>query len=295
MLSAELANLFLRARRHTLDSRQGHRRDDEFHRGPQPSRRCAFAPPRAFPLRSPRAFPTLPPAFRGNRPSPSKNDSPTAPSLPSRPDPTQDLAAVPTREGKMRRAGQLAKIVLDEFTGVLKMVPYGIRSRCHAQVAPDAGPAGGRRQHRARRPVRDARAVMDIYLPRGVSTTMPRAPSPRPSRDRSESPPPPPRDGQARWPSSTARVGGRSGSCAHGVQARGRGRGDVRRHVHPLPKGRADTMWPRSARYHGTSRTSTGCAQRATLPAQRGGAHMLHGAPQVRGRRTSRHHGVLRR
>ena len=80
---------------------------------------------------------------------------------------------VPTREGKMRRAGQLAKIVFDEFTGVLKMVPYGIRAmRTHKSLPDAANRAAKKDGVSIARDVRYAdapRAVMDIYLPRGVS------------------------------------------------------------------------------------------------------------------------------
>ena len=72
----------------------------------------------------------------------------------------------------MRRAGQLAKIVLDEFTGVLKMVPYGIRAMRTHRSLPDARAPAGRDGVSIARDVRYAdapRAVMDIYLPRGVS------------------------------------------------------------------------------------------------------------------------------
>ena len=72
----------------------------------------------------------------------------------------------------MRRAGQLAKIVLDEFTGVLKMVPYGIRAMRTHRSLPDARAPAGRDGVSIARDVRYAdapRAVMDIYLPGGVS------------------------------------------------------------------------------------------------------------------------------
>ena len=122
-----------------------------------------------FPARS-RPFPLT---FRGKTARQSK-ESLADRALPFRPcpDPTQDLAAVPTREGKMRRAGQLAKIVLDEFAGVLKMVPYGIRAMRAHRSLPDARAPAGRDGVSIARDVRYAdapRAVMDIYLPRGVS------------------------------------------------------------------------------------------------------------------------------
>ena len=80
----------------------------------------------------------------------------------------------------MRRAGQLAKIVLDEFTGVLKMVPYGIRAMRTHRSLPDARAPAGRDGVSIARDVRYAdapRAVMDIYLPRGVSTPKPQNPA----------------------------------------------------------------------------------------------------------------------
>ena len=49
-----------------------------------------------------------------------------------------DIAAVPTREGKLRRAAEIGKILVDEVTGVLKAIPYGIRALRQHRKLPDA-------------------------------------------------------------------------------------------------------------------------------------------------------------
>lgn len=87
-----------------------------------------------------------------------------------------DIAAVPTREGKLRRAAEIGKILVDEVTGVLKAIPYGIRALRQHKKLPDAlarsDDGAHVREVSIARNVRYAdspRAVMDVYLPRGVS------------------------------------------------------------------------------------------------------------------------------
>ena len=87
-----------------------------------------------------------------------------------------DIAAVPTREGKLRRAAEIGKILVDEVTGVLKAIPYGIRALRQHKKLPDAlarsDDGAHIREVSIARNVRYAdspRAVMDVYLPRGVS------------------------------------------------------------------------------------------------------------------------------
>jgi acetyl esterase/lipase len=87
-----------------------------------------------------------------------------------------DIAAVPTREGKLRRAAEIGKILVDEVTGVLKAIPYGIRALRQHKKLPDALARSNDETHvnevSIARNVRYAdspRAVMDVYLPRGVS------------------------------------------------------------------------------------------------------------------------------
>ena len=87
-----------------------------------------------------------------------------------------DIAAVPTREGKLRRAAEIGKILVDEVTGVLKAIPYGIRALRQHKKLPDALARSNDGAHvnevSIARNVRYAdspRAVMDVYLPRGVS------------------------------------------------------------------------------------------------------------------------------
>jgi acetyl esterase/lipase len=87
-----------------------------------------------------------------------------------------DIAAVPTREGKLRRAAEIGKILVDEVTGVLKAIPYGIRALRQHKKLPDALSKSNDKTHvnevSIARNVRYAdspRAVMDVYLPRGVS------------------------------------------------------------------------------------------------------------------------------
>ena len=88
---------------------------------------------------------------------------------------SQDIASVPTREGKLRRAGEIGKILVDELAGVLKVIPYGIRAMRQHKRLPDAvkgasldtGVSIARDVRFADAP----RAVMDIYLPPGVSLT----------------------------------------------------------------------------------------------------------------------------
>ena len=86
-----------------------------------------------------------------------------------------DLARVRTREGKMRRAAEIGKILVDEIRGVVSVIPYGIRAMRQHRRLPDAVSRG-----RADAPVgvsivRDVRyadaprAVMDVYLPAGVA------------------------------------------------------------------------------------------------------------------------------
>ena len=99
--------------------------------------------------------------------SPSRRVSPSPSS--------QDIASVPTREGKLRRAGEIGKILVDELAGVLKVIPYGIRAMRQHKRLPDAvkgasldtGVSIARNVRYADAP----RAVMDIYLPPGVSLT----------------------------------------------------------------------------------------------------------------------------
>ena len=75
-----------------------------------------------------------------------------------------------------------------------------------------------------------------------------------------------------------------------GVQARGRGRGDVRRDVHPLPESQSGYHVARSLRRHHLDARQRGQVRRRRgashlTRAQRGRAHMLHGvAAQVRRR-----------
>ena len=87
-----------------------------------------------------------------------------------------DIAAVPTREGKLRRAAEIGKILVDEVTGVLKPIPYGIRALRQHKKLPNAlarsDDGAHVREVSISRNVRYAdspRAVMDVYLPRGVS------------------------------------------------------------------------------------------------------------------------------
>ena len=87
-----------------------------------------------------------------------------------------DIAAVPTREGKLRRAAEIGKILVDEVTGVLKAIPYGIRALRQHKKLPDALARSNDGAHvnevSIARNVRYAdspRAVMDVYLPRGAS------------------------------------------------------------------------------------------------------------------------------
>jgi hypothetical protein len=92
------------------------------------------------------------------------------------PSPKQDLAAVPTREGKMRRAAQIGRVLVDEAMGVFKVIPYGIRAMRQHRRLPDARVVLGASDDACAgvsivRDVRYAaadRAVMDIYLPPGV-------------------------------------------------------------------------------------------------------------------------------
>ena len=101
---------------------------------------------------------------------------PRSPSRRLSPSPSsQDIASVPTREGKLRRAGEIGKILVDELAGVLKVIPYGIRAMRQHKRLPDAvkgasldtGVSIARNVRYADAP----RAVMDIYLPPGVSLT----------------------------------------------------------------------------------------------------------------------------
>ena len=87
-----------------------------------------------------------------------------------------DIAAVPTREGKLKRAAEIGQILVDEVTGVLKAIPYGIRALRQHKKLPDALARSDDGTHvrevSIARNVRYAdspRAVMDVYLPRGVS------------------------------------------------------------------------------------------------------------------------------
>ena len=87
-----------------------------------------------------------------------------------------DIAAVPTREGKLRRAVEIGQILVDEVTGVLKAIPYGIRALRQHKKLPDALARSDDGTHvrevsiaRNVRYAESPRAVMDVYLPRGVS------------------------------------------------------------------------------------------------------------------------------
>ena len=74
----------------------------------------------------------------------------------------------PHARGKLRRAGEIGKILVDELAGVLKVI-YGIRAMRQHEAPSRRGEgrlARHGRVHRARRPLRRrTRAVMDIYLP----------------------------------------------------------------------------------------------------------------------------------
>jgi hypothetical protein len=86
-----------------------------------------------------------------------------------------DILSKTTPGGRLRRVGEIGKILVDELTGVIKTIPYGIRALRQHKKLPDAcGPArdtGGHTVVSIARNVRYAdspRAVMDVYLPKGV-------------------------------------------------------------------------------------------------------------------------------
>lgn len=88
-----------------------------------------------------------------------------------------DILSLPTPAGRFRRAGEIGKILVDELTGVIKTIPYGIRALRQHKKLPDALVRGDNadlifNSVSIARNVRYAyspRAVMDVYLPRGVS------------------------------------------------------------------------------------------------------------------------------
>ncbi|EEH53145.1 uncharacterized protein MICPUCDRAFT_52052 [Micromonas pusilla CCMP1545] len=84
-----------------------------------------------------------------------------------------DIGSVPTGRGKLKRAAEIGKVLVDEALGVVRAIPYGVRAlRLHRSL-PDA--VAGARDARGVRIVRDVRyasaprAVMDVYLPDGAS------------------------------------------------------------------------------------------------------------------------------
>ena len=86
-----------------------------------------------------------------------------------------DLARVRTREGKMRRAAEIGKILVDEIRGVVSVIPYGVRAMRQHRRLPDAVSRGRADAPAGVSIVRDVRyadaprAVMDVYLPAGVA------------------------------------------------------------------------------------------------------------------------------